>query len=164
MIDPEILDFISYNPETGEFHWKKDRGKKKAGSIAGSPSKQGYLEIRFKGIPHYGHILAWFITYGYEPKMIDHRNRIQSDTRLKNLRETCVSDNNKNRPMNKNNATGFKGVAPCRDRYRAHITINKKQLHLGIFDHPKDAAIAYDKAALDHFGEYAATNQMLGLL
>jgi hypothetical protein len=35
---------------------------------------------------------------------------------------------------------------------------------IGRFDDKTDAARAYDKAAIDFFGEYAKTNKMLGLL
>ena len=45
--------------------------------------------------------------------------------------------------------------------YRAYIYYKGKQIALGYYDNPEEAAAAYDKAAVFYFGEYARTNQML---
>ena len=47
----------------------------------------------------------------------------------------------------KNNQTGYLGVYPRKTfgKWAAQITHNKKQVYLGVFNSPKDAAVAYDK-------------------
>lgn len=52
-----------------------------------------------------------------------------------------------------NNSTGYKGIIYDKQskKYRASITRNKK-IHLGYFQTAEEAALAYDKAALQHFG------------
>jgi hypothetical protein len=43
-------------------------------------------------------------------------------------------------------------------KWRAAINIDGKQRHLGHFDDPADAARAYDRAALEAWGEFAVLN------
>ncbi len=42
--------------------------------------------------------------------------------------------------------------------WRAWITINKKQIHIGYFNSELEAALAYDKKAIELHGEFAVTN------
>jgi hypothetical protein len=62
--------------------------------------------------------------------------------------------------------SGFKGVCwHKRDkRWRAQIRVDRGKKYLGEFTDPKDAARAYDRAALELHGDFARTNEMLGLL
>ena len=47
-----------------------------------------------------------------------------------------------------------------KDKWAAHITINMCRTHLGTYEHEEEAALAYDLAARDMFGEYARLNNV----
>lgn len=50
-----------------------------------------------------------------------------------------------------------KGVSfmPSKRKYRARITVNRDEKHLGLFERVDDAKEAYDAAAKMYFGEFA---------
>jgi hypothetical protein len=81
-----------------------------------------------------------------------------------NLQVVAHVQNTRHRKLNKNTMSGFKGVSRFGKKWRAYIRVHGTQLHLGYFDGPVDAALAYDVAALEYFGEFALTNASLGLL
>ena len=54
----------------------------------------------------------------------------------------------------------FKGVEKAGAKWRARIRINGKSLHLGCFESQHDAALAYNKAATQHFGQFAYLNSV----
>jgi len=62
--------------------------------------------------------------------------------------------------MNRNNLSGYKGVTLHRKgKWKAKIQFNKKGIYLGLYDTPEEAAIAYNKAAKEYFGEFAKLNR-----
>lgn len=94
---------------------------------------------------------------------VDHRNTKGFDCRRENLRLATRSQNNYNRPVRKDNGTGYKGVGLKKDQgrvkpYYARITVNKKKIHLGYYETAEEAAKAYDEAALKYHGEFARIN------
>ena len=54
----------------------------------------------------------------------------------------------KNNGLQSNNTTGFKGVYKIGNRFRAQITFSGKQRSIGSFSTAKEAAEAYDQAAI----------------
>ena len=92
---------------------------------------------------------------------VDHINGDSLDNRRENLRICSNQENLRNRGAQANNKSGYKGVV-CREGrknpYIAQIAVNKKNIYLGSFECAEDAALAYDIAARDTFGEFAYLN------
>jgi hypothetical protein len=55
---------------------------------------------------------------------------------------------NSKRKISSRNTSGFTGVSKDKKRFMARIRIDGKQIHLGTFDSPKEAALAFDRAAV----------------
>ncbi|HEC65970.1 MAG TPA: hypothetical protein ENI23_11815 [bacterium] len=98
-------------------------------------------------------------------EMGDHKNGDRLDNTLCNLRKCNQSENTRNKRLNKNNTTGFKGVYynSKRGKYQADINVDYKHKFLGAFDSAVEAARCYDRAALKYFDSFALTNADLNL-
>lgn len=58
------------------------------------------------------------------------------------------------------NTSGYRGVCYDKNRHKwmASIRVNRRNIYLGRFDDPQEAAKAYDEAARQHFGRGAFLN------
>lgn len=183
-IDIELLrKVLKYIPDTGQFVWnerplsmfKDERCWKKwnsrySGMVAGRKGTGGYVQItaRCCGAKVVSaHRLAWLYIYGtYPDHDIDHINGVRHDNRISNLRQATRKQNTRYAGISRRNSSGYKGVTWCKERrcYSAAIAVNRKRINLGRFSDPKEAALAYDEAAVRLHGDFAKTNKMLGLL
>lgn len=86
----------------------------------------------------------------------DHKNGVTLDNRKSELRAASTSQNNVNTKLAKNNTSGFRGVSWR--GWQAGLGVDNKLEYLGFFDNPVEAAMAYDRAALEKYGEFARLN------
>jgi hypothetical protein len=93
---------------------------------------------------------------------IDHINNNSLDNRKINLRVCTRDENLRNRKVNLNNKSGYKGVywSKAGKKWASSIGINKKIIYLGLFTNPKEAARAYNAAAIKLHGEFAKLNEI----
>lgn len=98
--------------------------------------------------------------YDIEGKDIDHEDRNGANNQKYNLRIATKSQNGINQVLRKNNTTGFKGVTyeKYTNKYKAQIWFENVCIHLGRFDDPEEAALAYDRAARRYHGKFARLN------
>jgi hypothetical protein len=93
-------------------------------------------------------------------QFVDHRNHNGLDcARQRNLRFATMAENNQNRRKfetrcGKPATSQFKGVSAHRGGFQVHCG----GVYLGHFPNEKEAAHAYDTAALKQFGEFAKIN------
>ena len=95
-------------------------------------------------------------------KEVDHINMDSLDNRRCNLRAVSRSQNSANKPSYRG-TSNFKGVCKAKtksERYRAWIMKDKKSVYLGSFLTEKEAALAYNKAAFEAWGEHALLNNV----
>jgi hypothetical protein len=95
----------------------------------------------------------------------DHKNRNGLDCRKSNLRIATRSQNVCNTGIRSDNLTGYRGVHFVKDRnyYRAVIQLNGSVFYLGSFQTAEEAALAYNKRAIDLHGEFASLNMIEGI-
>jgi hypothetical protein len=138
-----LSDFLSYDAETGLITWKVNRGRVKAGAVAGYHHKgDNYFYIKIRPNRYPAHRIAWYLYYGRWPEnVIDHINGDGSDNRLCNLREATMSQNSHNMRLNRNNTSGFKGVSydKLNRKWMAHARLDGKFINLGRYHTPEEA-------------------------
>lgn len=116
----------------------------------------------------YLHNLIWERMMGTEVPhgfLIDHINGDKLDNRRSNLRLATRSDNEANKKKRRSKTTSkYKGVTKIRDGrkkcWRCCLTTESKQVNLGTYYSEEEAARAYNKAALEQWGEFACLNDV----
>jgi len=91
---------------------------------------------------------------------VDHVDGNGLNNTRANLRIATNSQNGMNRRKCSGYTSIYKGVSwlKIKRRWLAQIMLNKKNIRLGSFIDEKDAARAYNEAALKFFGQYARLN------
>jgi hypothetical protein len=126
-------------------------------------TKDGYYRGNNKNYPEaIRSRLIWLAVNGPIPEgmQINHKNHDTSDDRIDNLELVTPQQNTMYRRKIKINTSGYKGVHfhVRNNKYQAYIRLNYKRKHLGYFACSIEAAVAYDKAALELHGKHAILN------
>ncbi len=140
----KLREDFTYNASTGDF----TRYDGKWGWI----DKKGYTRIKYEEQIYVVHRLIWKWWYGYDPEEIDHLNGDKQDNRIDNLRNVNTQANNRNRPKQNNNTSGFTGVNWHKQsgKWRARVAI-EKAIHIGSYDTPQEAKEARDEFLKEFF-------------
>ena len=88
---------------------------------------------------------------------VDHANRRTLDNRRPNLRITTGTFQNANKELQRS-LSGFRGVTMHRGGWRARITFQGDDIHIGVYRTRMEAAQAYDIRAAQLFGPFAWLN------
>ncbi len=157
----EVVRRFEYDPITGIFTHKLNKGNARKGDVVGTLLSCGYLRTMIDGKSYWLHKLAFvFVTKAYPQFEIDHINRVRTDNRFVNLRQATRSQNCGNSGVRRHNTSGFKGVFKHQKGWMVCIAGK----YVGMRHTPEDAAALYDDAAIKHYGEFALTNRMMGLI
>jgi hypothetical protein len=137
---------LHYDPHTGVFTNRTYRSSRaRIGMTSGALDKDGYRIIVIHYIHHKAHRLAFLYMDGVMPcDQVDHINRKEDDNRWVNLRAVDNQVNHMNMPMLRNNRSGVNGVTwdSVNGKWKAQVTVRKRQRWIGRFDNLFDAAAA----------------------
>ena len=135
-----------------------DNFAKHAWRILGGKKKNKYVARRDDYV---GTILMHRVVVGAKKgEIVDHIDNDGFNNQRSNLRICTHAENMHNSRIHKNNKSGYKGVSITTwgNKYRATIIFNKKSIYIGSYLTPREAAIAYDKKAVELFGKFANLN------
>jgi hypothetical protein len=159
----KLMQFVTYEPETGIFRWKFAVNYSiKPGDRAGCQQNHGYRSISIDRERCLEHRLAWLYVYGEHPAgYIDHINGDRTDNRIENLRPASKIENGWNRANNSNNTSGHKGVYKVKtgrqknhDRFAAVVNVGGRRVTLGHYETEAEAIAAYRAAAKMIHGQF----------
>lgn len=152
-----LHELLTYDKLSGTFFWNVQRGPRKAGDVAGTVDRKGYIVIVLDGVSYKAHHLAWFYEKNEWPIQIDHKDLNKDNNSLDNLRLCSDTQNRANATLRSDNKSGYKGVFYLKkiDKWVAFISKNRKRKHLGTFSTPEEAHVVYIKHANVLFGEFA---------
>jgi hypothetical protein len=148
----ELFDYSN-----GVLYWKTSPRNGWTGKPVNHKTSNGYLKAKVDGKLIPVHRLVWLLHYGDTPELIDHINGIRHDNRIENLRICNDSENARNRAKSSNNTSGYQNVVwnKSNRNYNVQITVNKRKMHIGVFDDVELAALVAEEARHKFFGEFA---------
>ena len=140
-----VRELFDYSSDDGALRWRVSGPKRVVGTAAGSRQRIGYIVIRVDGVLHYAHRLAWLHVTGEWPTAsVDHIDGDKGNNRWLNLRDVTQQANCENQHKAQG-SSGLLGAAKNsrHGNWRAIITANGRQKHIGTFSTPEEANAAY---------------------
>lgn len=150
----KLLRNFHYNLETGELRFNFDSLSGRSGEIvtANKIANPGYLCLSINKKPYLVHRVIFMYMTGRWPKYTDHIDHNKVNNRWNNIREVSNRENALNCGIGKNSKTNAVGVTLHKptNKYRAYIGVNRKQVHLGLFENIQDAITARAEANIKY--------------
>jgi hypothetical protein len=157
ILEPPSIDWLktqlSYDPETGELRWLVMNQGRRSKVGSNNPDGYVYVGVTVEGVCHFmkRSRLAFALTVGRWPTIIDHINGDRTDDRWCNLREVNGSENQKNRRLETDNTWGIHGlVRRPSGKWEAAIRHSGAYLYLGRYSDFFEAVCARKSAELKY--------------
>lgn len=152
------LDYLNSILECrdGVLYHKVNRGKARAGTVAGQMAKH-YWTINIDKKIYYAHRVVFFMKHGWCPDHLDHVNGNKTDNRIENLRPATPSENMANTSVRKHNSHGAKNLSFDKrsNFWYVKFWVNGVRRNLGCFK-DKELAIEFaDLARETIYGQFA---------
>lgn len=139
---------IKVNPANGCWEW------------VGLLNKAEYGSLRYEGKMALTHRVLFQLLVEPIKEVLDHKCKNTACCNPSHLRQATRAENNRNSRSRRGSSSRFLGVSERKKtcKWQAQIQLNAKKHHLGYFSNEEHAALAYDRFAKEHFGEFAALN------
>lgn len=165
----ELKKYLLYDKKTGHIYWRprtidmfsnegsqKSWNTKYAYKMAGTAMPGKQIQIKLLKRRYVGGHVAWALAHGYWPDIVVHLDGNNLNTKLSNLKATNL-DNYKiyNKKLLRPDGTRVGVNFDKRLRkWRAHLGIKHKRLHLGLFTSYEDAVAARASAEVEFRRKY----------
>ena len=129
-------------------------------SVDSKRTKPYYWSLNSQGYPisviNGKHVRLHFFLFGRPSNglVTDHINGNKLDNRKLNIRHCPNQLNSFRQGITKGSVTNKTGVGIYKDRYRARIMVNGREIFLGHYKNIKDAINARKQAEIRYFGEH----------
>lgn len=170
----QLRQLLRYDPETGRLFWKcrpddnpntlrrivRNWNARFAGKEAFTSTRSDGYKVGMVGNRTFrAHRVIWAMVHSEWPEgEIDHIDCDRANNRIDNLRAASRTQNAHNYAGR--GSSKYRGV--CWDqqnkKWACQIAIAGKQTRIGRFQSEIEAALAYDRAATEHFKDYAKLN------
>jgi hypothetical protein len=159
--EADLHKILRYDQDTGLLYWlprcrymfNSDRTLKSWNSkYAGKPAlccpSHGYMYGRIFGKSFFAHRVAWAMSYGFWPIVVDHINGNKADNRIANLRDTDTKGNSRNSKQSAINKSGQTGVFwfSRNAKWQSGIKVDGRYIYLGLFNDFNEAVAARKEA------------------
>jgi len=117
----------------GELYWAVNKGRIRAGTIAGTVNSTGRKQVAINCKLYKVHRIIYAMHHGIVPPCIDHIDGNPLNNRIENLRAATHSENMYNLGAKSNNKTGEKGVFwdGINQRWGAYCYVKGKKIYAG---------------------------------
>lgn len=161
-----LRECFDYDPLGGVLRWRDRprrhfaneqghvRFRRFSGTVAGCDSDGPGVVVRLDNHLWKASRLIWKLVTGTDPAgLVDHEDGDNLNNRWGNLRDATHAQNSMNTRKRRNHDLP-KGVQRCRRKYMTAIYVDRRRVHVGVFDTVAEAKAAYDAAASAAFGEF----------
>lgn len=141
----------------GYLIWKvSPNNRNKVGSVAGCADNNGYILVGLDRRLHKAHRLIFLLHHGYLPEHIDHINGNPADNRIENLRAATMTQNMRNKALQRNNTSGCKGVVFNKNnsKWMVNLRLNKLRYFLGYYEDKELADLVASSFREKYHGEF----------
>jgi hypothetical protein len=155
MVNKELLhSLFVYND--GKLYWKVNRGRKKAGDIAGNINSRGYMVVGINKKVYSLHRIIFMMHHDYLPVEVDHKDTDKLNNKIENLRAATHGQNQQNKPLQANNTSGIKGVVwhKTDKKWRVQIRVQGKLKHFGAYNDIDYARFVADAMRHKYHGQF----------
>lgn len=158
----KFTDVFYYDPVYGRLRNKGSHKRVRNALASYYDESCGYYRLSLNGKYYLEHRVIYEMFNGPFVGDLDHIDRSRLNNKIENLRLCTRPQNVVNSKPRVDNKSGYKGVVwhKTTGKWQAQTMFMGKRLHLGLFENPEDAALAYNKKVEELHGDFSVLNEV----